>query len=241
MDARLLFLTEEKGTLHAALPTRTDYLRISNSRRVDQMGRLRGYLRRMQPDLVHFHDDLLWPQLLNLGERQWRTLIHAHGGGAAAPQPWKTRALYAIQRMHADKIVCITEEAKVSQARNVGFQPDRLHVIYDGIHRSAFRPPTAASSAAVQARFGIPENAIVVEFVGQLRNSMKGCLDFPPADEWTTDLFCRVSGWGGDRMSVPMRKSCRQVDVVEDNFCGARSRGSHRLPCDGRVLLFVAP
>ena len=221
VDARLLFLYGGEGYFHAALPTRTDYLRISNSRRVDQMGRLRGYLRRMQPDLVHFHDDLLWPQLLNLGERQWRTLIHAHGGGAAAPQPWKTRALYAIQRMHADKIVCITEEAKVSQARNVGFQPDRLHVIYNGVDRSAFRPPTAAERCRARARFGIPENAIVVGFVGRLHDSMKGCLDFPPLMNGLPTCFVGlVAGEGQDEL--PMRELCRQLGCeFEDNFCGA--------------------
>jgi glycosyltransferase involved in cell wall biosynthesis len=175
---RLLFLYGSEGPLDAELQDGTDYLRIESPRRIHQLARLGRYLQQMEPDVVHFHDDLLWPQLLNFGARPWKTVIHAHGGGTAAPQPWKTRLLYAMQRRHADRVVCITEEARTSQIRNVGFRPDRLRVIYNGVNRQMFRPASGDDRALARQRFGLQDDAVIVGFVGRLHDAMKGVSEF---------------------------------------------------------------
>ena len=212
VDARLVFLYGSEGYFGSALPDRTDYLRIENSHRLGQLLRFLQYLRRLRPDVVHFHDDLLWPQLLNLGPRPWKTVIHAHGGGAAAPQPWRTRALYAIQRHHADQVVCITKEAKASQGRNVGFRSEMLHVIYNGVDLSVFRPPSIIERIAARKQFGLADDAIVVGFVGRLHDTMKGCLDFPDLiDRLPKNFVGFVAGEGPDARR--MRARCQQLKL----------------------------
>ncbi|MFB1489915.1 MULTISPECIES: glycosyltransferase family 4 protein [unclassified Thiocapsa] len=212
IDARMLFLYGSEGMCGSMLPMRCDYLQINNSRRIHQFGRLRSYLDRQRPDIVHFHDDLLWPQLLYPGQRPWRTVIHAHGGGTAAPQPWKTQALYAIQRRQADRVVCITEEAKSSQMRNVGFLPDRLQVIYNGVDRGVFRPPTEEIRARARQRFGLKQDAIVVGFVGRLHDAMKGCLDFVELLARLPERYVGlVAGRGPDEET--MRRQGRRLGI----------------------------
>ncbi len=203
INARLLFLYGLEGPLGASLPDRTDYLRIANSSRIAQLVRLRRYLRCNQPAIVHFHDDLLWPQLLHFGSRSWKTVIHAHGGGEAAPRRWKTRALYLLQRRHADRVVCITEETRASQIRNVGFETGLLTVIYNGVDRAVFRPPTAEERARARRRFGLANSAIVVGFVGRLHDAMKGCLDFPAlVHRLPGDFVGLVAGSGPDEQRM---------------------------------------
>lgn len=212
INARLLFLYGLKGPFGASLPDRTDYLAIANSSRITQLARLRRYLRYKQPAIVHFHDDLLWPQLLHFGSRPWKTVIHAHGGDEAAPRPWKTRALYLLQRRHADRVVCIAEETRASQIRNVGFEAGLLTVIYNGVDRAVFRPPSVDERARARRRFGLADSVIAVGFVGRLHDAMKGCLDFPAlVHRLPADFVGVVAGSGPDEQR--MRAQCEHLGL----------------------------
>ncbi len=178
MDARLLFLYGKPGALSAKLRGQCDYLDIENSREVSKFVRLGRYLKEMKPAVVHFHDDLLWPQILNLGRRPWKTVIHAHLGGVPRPRHWKVGLLYWAQRRHADKIVCITEEVRSSKIRNVGFKPDIMKIIYNGVDQKRFRAITTEDRAEVRKGFGLPSDAPVVGFVGRIYDEHKGIFDF---------------------------------------------------------------
>jgi glycosyltransferase involved in cell wall biosynthesis len=177
-DAQLLVLYGGVGHFGSRLGARAHYLGIKSPRRPWQLKRFLTHLNGWQPDIVHFHDDLLWPQLLNASRRDWHTVIHAHGGGTPRPQPLKTRLIYACQNLRADAVVCITHEAKKSQLENVGFRSDLLHVIYNGIDRETFKPPTPPEAIAARARFGFHSETYVVGYVGRLHDAMKGCCDF---------------------------------------------------------------
>jgi glycosyltransferase involved in cell wall biosynthesis len=176
--ARMLFLYGEKGHFGSQLSGQCDYLGVRNSKDLLHLGRLRVYLQRERPDIVHFHDDLLWPQLIVAGRRAWKTVIHAHGGGTARPQPVKTRLLYARQRRTSDAVVCITEEARISQICNVGFAPHALHVLYNGVDTSHFKPASRQQRQHARGALELPLDAPVVGFVGRLHDAMKGCTDF---------------------------------------------------------------
>lgn len=178
IDARMLFLYGSAGYVGSKLPDVCDYLGIENSSQVGKFWRLNDYLRKVSPEIVHFHDDLVWPQLVTSGTHNWKRVIHAHGGGTPAPQPLKTRILYHFHRNNADAVVCITEEAKASQVANVGYEKNRLSVIYNAIDRGHYSCPTELEMVSSRKRFGLPEKAQVVGFVGRLHNDMKGCDDF---------------------------------------------------------------
>jgi glycosyltransferase involved in cell wall biosynthesis len=178
VSARIVFLYGDEGYFGTRLARQRDYLHIRNSSDVFSLGRLNRYLRRERPDIVHFHDDLLWPQLLTAGRRPWKAVIHAHGGGTAAPQPLKTRLLYACQRRTTDAVVCITEEARTSQMRNVGFTPRILHVVSNGVDTERFRPASLDQRRHAREILGLPLESPVVGFVGRLHDATKGCTDF---------------------------------------------------------------
>lgn len=178
IEVRMLFLYGAPGFVGSTLPDVCDYLGLENSRQIGQFWRLKRYLKKMNPDIVHFHDDLLWPQLVTAGKRPWKRVIHAHGGGTASPQPLKTRLLYHQHRHHADAVVCITDEAKASQTVNVGYDRNLLSVIYNAVDQHHYRRPTSVERAAARQVFGIPVQAPVVGFVGRLHNRTKGCDDF---------------------------------------------------------------
>ncbi len=86
--------------------------------------------------------------------------------------------MYACQNMQADAVVCITRHAKQGQLQNVGFRPELLHVIYNGVDQDSFRPPTPEEAVAARARFGFGDEMYVIGFVGRLHDVMKGCSEF---------------------------------------------------------------
>ena len=212
IDARLLFLYGDNGYFGSQLPDRSDYLRIDNSKRIWQLVRFRAYLQATRPDIVHFHDDLLWPQILTPGHRPWKTIIHAHGGGTAPPQPLKTWLMYAYQRRHADAVVCITQEARDSQLHNVGFHPDLLHVVYNGVDTGHFRPPSPEERALAKSEFGLSADKVVLGFVGRLHDAMKGCQDFVKlVASLPEDFVGIVAGTGPD--APALREQAEQLGV----------------------------
>ena len=207
IDARLLFLYGDRGFFGDQLVDRCDYLRLKNSGDIQHMPRLLKYLRQQQPNIVHHHDDMLWPQLLTLKHAgkhlSYKKIVHAHGGGTAKPQPLKTAWLYACQRFSVDAVVCITQEAKNSQQTNVGFAPEILHVISNGVDLNHYVPPSQDRKHEIRQSLGLPQTASVVGFVGRLHNVMKGADDFLnliaalPPNYWGI-----VAGDGPDRSSL---------------------------------------
>lgn len=191
IDARLLFLYGDRGFFDDKLGDRCDYLGLKDSKDILRMPRLVQYLRQQRPEIVHHHDDMLWPQLLTLNHPSYKKIVHAHGGGSAKPQPFKVAALYASQRNSVDAVVCITAEARASQQINVGFAPDILHVIRNGVDLTHYTPPTATQKHRARQILGLPQDVPVVGFVGRLHNAMKG------ADDFLNVLAALPSGYWG--------------------------------------------
>jgi glycosyltransferase involved in cell wall biosynthesis len=178
IDARLLFLYGESGYFGKNLEPHCDYLGLKNSRDIWLYLRLNQYLAKAKPDIVHHHDDLLWPQLLTLSHPTYKKVIHAHGGGTPKPQPLKTRLLYHCQRLSADLVTCITEEAQKSQCINVGFDHHKTSIIYNGIDLRHYQPSSSDEKIKARQELNIPLNNSVIGFVGRLDNKMKGGDDF---------------------------------------------------------------
>jgi glycosyltransferase involved in cell wall biosynthesis len=199
VDARLLFLYGDRGFFYEKLGDRCDYLGLKDSKDILGMPRLVKYLQQQHPQIVHHHDDMLWPQLLTLKHPGYKKIVHAHGGGSAKPQPFKVAALYASQRYSVDAVVCITAEAKASQQINVGFAPEILYVLHNGVDLTHYTPPTTAQKHQARQTLGLPLDQPVAGFVGRLHNVMKGADDFLkvlaalPSEYWGV-----VAGMGPD-------------------------------------------
>jgi glycosyltransferase involved in cell wall biosynthesis len=178
IDARLLFLYGKPGYFAQSLNNYCDYLGLKDSRDIFLYPRLTKYLAQKKSDIVHHHDDLLWPQLLTIYHPHYKKVIHAHGGGTPKPQPFKTKSLYLCQKHSANLVIAITKEAKASQYKNVGFNPEIIHIIYNGVDLNQYQCPDANEKNKARQNWQIPSDKVVAGFVGRLNNQMKGVDDF---------------------------------------------------------------
>ena len=178
IDARLLFLYGDSGYFGKNLESHCDYLGLNNSRDIWLYPRFNQYLAKAKPNIVHHHDDLLWPQLLTVSHPSYKKVIHAHGGGTPKPQPIKTRLLYHYQRLSSDFVTCITKEAQQSQCINVGFDPHKTSIIYNGVDLQHYQAPSADEKMKARQELNLPLTNLVIGFVGRLDNKMKGGDDF---------------------------------------------------------------
>jgi glycosyltransferase involved in cell wall biosynthesis len=204
-NARILFLYGKEGPFGEVLKGKCDYLGLKSSREVWKYRLLKTYFKQEEPDVVHFHDDLVWPQVVEFRKRPWRTVIHAHNNGVSTPQI-KTRLLYMLQKIHADHVFCINEEARHWQQKNVGFISEKLSVIRNGVCRNSFRKPKKEETIHFRDLFNIPLNKRVIGFVGRLHDEMKGCLDFIDLiHALPQEFFGLIAGGGPDGSKMRAR------------------------------------
>lgn len=217
IKGRLLFLYGDRGFFGNQLRDRTDYLGLKNSRAILEFPRMLKYISQQQPNIIHHHDDLLWPQLLTLHHPGYKKIIHAHGGGTAEPQPFKTRLLYTCQRYSTDAVACITQEAQTSQHKNVGFAQEILYAVPNGVDLKHYTPPSLKQKFLARESLGLPNDAPIVGFVGRLHNVMKGADDFLlviaalPSEFWGL-----VAGTGPDLETL---KRHAQKLEISDRIC----------------------
>lgn len=178
VDAHCLFLYGSPGYFQSELGDRAHYLGIQNSRDFLKFGRLLKFIQEFQPHIIHHHDGLLWINLLTFSHPGVIKVAHAHldvGNEALLSRG----ALAAwLQRQSTDFLICITENTRRSQIEQGRYLPSCTHVLYNGVDRACFYPPTAAERVIARSHFGLPNDAVVIGFVGRLDCSMKGTDDF---------------------------------------------------------------
>ncbi|MEB3190936.1 MAG: glycosyltransferase family 4 protein [Snowella sp.] len=178
IDARLLFLYGDSGYFGKNLASHCDYLGLNNSRDVWLYPRFNQYLAKAKPDIVHHHDDLLWPQLLTLNHASYKKIIHSHSSRVANPSSLKIRLLYNCHRFTSNWIVCITKEVQTTQCLNVGFDCNKTSIIYNGVDLQHYQAPSADDKIESRQQLNLPLNKTIIGFVGRLDNKMKGGDDF---------------------------------------------------------------
>lgn len=179
IDAHCLFLYGSPGYFRAELgEERTHYLGIQNSREFLKFGRLLDFLREIQPHIIHHHDGLLWSHLLTFSHPGVVKVAHAHLDAENGGLLSRSALAAWLQRQSTDLLICITENTRKSQIEQGGYLPNRTHVLYNGVDRDRFYPPSAAERAIARRQFGLPSDVPVIGFVGRLHCQMKGTDDF---------------------------------------------------------------
>ncbi len=200
IDAHCLFLYGQPGFFGSELGDRAHYLNIANSRDALNFGRLVSFMHEFQPDFIHHHDGLLWTQLLTFFHPGVLKFAHAHLD-ATSDNTWPNRGNIAawVQLHSTDLLVCITESTRSSYVKQGGYSYTNTKVIYNGVDRSQFYPPSSAEKLAARKQFGLPENAFIVGYVGRLHCVMKGTDDFLRVISLLPDKFwALVVGSGPD-------------------------------------------
>ncbi len=178
VDAHCLFLYGSPGYFQSELGAHAHYLDIQNSREFLKFGRLINFIREFKPQIIHHHDSLLWSNLLSFFHPGVIKVAHAHF--APGDEALLSRGALAalLQRQSTDFLICITENTRKSQIEQGRYLPSCTHVLYNGVDRDRFYPPTAALRAIARSQFGLPSDAFVIGFVGRLHCLMKGTDDF---------------------------------------------------------------
>lgn len=137
-----------------------------------QIGKLGRSLRRARPDLIQtwlYHADLLGGlagKLATGAPVVWG--LHSSNLEPGIVKPGTIRAARACARLAGwlpSAVVCCSESTRELHAR-LGYRPDRLVVIPNGIDPETFRPDPAAR-ASVRAELGLEPNAPLVGLVAR--------------------------------------------------------------------------
>lgn len=179
VDAHCLFLYGSPGCFQSELGEhRTHYLGIRNSREFLKFRRLLNFLREFQPSIIHHHDGLLWSQLLTFSHPNVLKVAHAHLGAESGGLLSRSALAAWLQRQSTDLLICITEDTRKSHIEQGRYITNRTQVLYNGVDRDRFYPPTTTERAIARNQFGLPSDVPVIGFVGRLHCQMKGTDDF---------------------------------------------------------------
>lgn len=179
IDAHCLFLYGSPGYFQAEIGhSRTHYLNIQNSKDFFKFRRLVQFLQKFKPQIIHHHDGLLWSHLLTFFHPGVVKVAHAHLGANKTKFFSKSKIAAWLQRKSSDRLVCITRDTCQSQIKQGKYLPNRTQVIYNGVDRAKFYPPTATERQNARRYLGLPVDAPAIAFVGRLHCQMKGTDDF---------------------------------------------------------------
>lgn len=179
IQAHCLFLYGSPGYFRSQLGEHcTHYLGIRNSGDVLKLSRLLHFLQEFQPQVIHHHDGLLWSQLLTFSHPGIVKVAHAHLNAGKGALLSRGAVAAWLQRQSTNLLICITESTRKSQIEWGGYLPNRTRVLYNGVDRDRFFPPTPAQRAIARRQFGLPDDVPIVGFVGRLHCQMKGTDDF---------------------------------------------------------------
>lgn len=171
---------------------------------------------RKRPDFVHVHDDnsfCVWGRAA-----RWRGI----------PVIWHVRQEHSkhmdkVACSWADHIICISECCK-SRFSNRQEIIERVSVIYNGIDLDEFSPIDRAEIAKIREKFGVPEDALVCGYVGNLVDRKR--------PDWACEAVRALNGSGlpaqllfvgEDRGDPPYRKQFQKDEALgQCRFLGVR-------------------
>lgn len=128
-------------------------------------------------DLVQSHERLACCDLYRAGDgvhREWLAIraraLPAWRRWLQALNPYHIYVKHAEQRLFASPrlkaVICNSHMVKEEIRRWFGVPEEKLHVIYNGVDTEHYHPRLKQERAAVRARYGIPEEATLLLFVG---------------------------------------------------------------------------
>lgn len=179
VEAHCLFLYGSPGYFQSELGEDcTHYLGLQSSRDFLKFRRLLSFVHKFQPQIIHHHDGLLWSHLLTFSHPGVIKVAHAHLNAENGSIVSRGALAAWLQRHSTDLLICITENTQKSQIEQGGYLANRTHVLYNGVDRDRFYPPTATERAIARRELGLPSDVPVIGWVGRLHCQMKGTDDF---------------------------------------------------------------
>jgi glycosyltransferase involved in cell wall biosynthesis len=86
--------------------------------------------------------------------------LHDHRYG------YSRRSRWVLDRV--TQLVAVSEFLREHYVRNLGMEPDKVHVIYPGLDTSHFKPADAGTRASARQHLGLPQEAFVIVYAGRI-------------------------------------------------------------------------
>lgn len=169
LDVWLIFLYGEVSQIANSLAPFSVCLGLDSSRQAAKgIIALRKSIKRINPDIIHAHEGILWPRLVYLSLKT-PVVVHAHSAAD------KSNGIFAwmLIRNTTDALISISEPTSASW-KQAGFPPDKIQHISNGVDLNRFREVDRTTQQSLRRRLGLPENKKVLLWLGRVDCSMKG-------------------------------------------------------------------
>ena len=148
-----------------------DLLPISRLRQVNNIPRLREYMRQHHIHLVHTQLEFS-NTLGTIAARMQQipalcTLHTFEEQNQTAKTTWHVRLMWQVLRGFSQQIIAVSEEVRQYHIRFARFAPDRIITLYNGIDLSRFQ----SSAGDIRSELGISEDTLVLLTIAVLREA----------------------------------------------------------------------
>lgn len=169
LDAWLLFLYGEPSDISEDLAPHVKCLRLHSSREAFKgIFKLKRAIRKINPDIIHTHDGILWPRLVYL-QLSVPVVMHAH---LPANRSLSWLAGYLITKT-TDLLVGISLPT-IKTWVNAGYPQEQIKYIANGVDLQRFHRVDEQTKLALREKLGLPPQKKILLWVGRLHKSMKG-------------------------------------------------------------------
>ena len=142
------------------------YLNKKDGNDISLLYKLTHLFRQLKPDIVHTHS---WGTLVEgiLGAKISRVPIIFHGEHGTLPESVIHRCVQRFFWKNSDLVLSVSENLKEKLSRVLGFPPERIQVILNGVESDKFYPSDELREA-FRKRFAFSTNDFVVGTVGRM-------------------------------------------------------------------------
>jgi glycosyltransferase involved in cell wall biosynthesis len=176
--AELVFAYEGPGPVAERAKVPCHFLGAKGPKDFPAWARARALFGKLQPDIVHFQDAVVWLRAALTGT-PYLKMVHVHGRyqrrtrGVVRGHPFEASELYHRFLQATDAQVCINNGARNALLGLGWIKPERSYVVYNAIDVSRFnRLPRAEA----RAQLGLPADALLLGMICRLVWE-KGCAD----------------------------------------------------------------
>ncbi len=127
-------------------------------------------IREYKPDIVHSRNWAAIEAVLAARLTGTRAIVHSEHGFDAdenAKEPWRRICFRRLAFELADTILCVSNQLRQAHASRIGFPPNRISVIHNGVDTGRFFPDPAAR-ARLRNELGILDSEFCIGSIGNL-------------------------------------------------------------------------
>lgn len=141
--------------------------------------RARALFKKIQPDLIHFQEGVVWLRGALLGT-SYKKVVHVHGryeksrSPGSGQTPFRASTLLHAYLKSTDAQICINNGARDALIKLGWISPQNSYVVYNSIDVSRFSPNQ--DRAAARTQLNLPHDALLLGMVCRLVWE-KGCAD----------------------------------------------------------------